>query len=147
MRAYYDNYRIDTGSRVILDVEATPALSRQEMLAAHRMVERVEKFGLRPESLGADKSYGSGEFLAWLLSRASDRSSASDGWTLHPRPVPLPFRGERLLLPGRKTVAVSRSTSHRARFFLLFDSSSVLGMSAETALYANRLSQAVYSLG
>lgn len=69
MMAYYDNYLIDTGSRVILDVEATPALSRQEMLAAHRMVERVEKFGLRPESLGADKSYGSGEFLAWLLSR------------------------------------------------------------------------------
>jgi transposase len=69
MMAYYDNYLIDTGSRVILDVEATPALSRQEMLAAHRMVERVEKFGLRPESLGADKAYGSGEFLAWLLSR------------------------------------------------------------------------------
>ena len=69
MMAYYDNYLIDTASRVILDVEATPALSRQEMVAARRMIERVEKLGLRPESLGADKAYGSGEFLAWLLAR------------------------------------------------------------------------------
>ncbi len=69
MMAYYDNYLIDTASRVILDVEATPALSRQEMVAARRMVERVEKFGLRAVSLGADKAYGSGEFLAWLLGR------------------------------------------------------------------------------
>ena len=67
--AYYDNYLIDTASRVILDVEATPALSRQEMVAARRMIERVEKLGLRAESLGADKAYGSGEFLSWLLAR------------------------------------------------------------------------------
>lgn len=52
--AYYDNYLIDTASRVILDVEATPALSRQEMVAARRMIERVEKRGLRPKNLGAD---------------------------------------------------------------------------------------------
>jgi transposase len=93
--AYYDNYLIDTASRVILDVEATPALSRQEMVAARRMIERVEKFGLRPESLGADKAYGSGEFLACLLARdvqpqhSCDRSSSSNGRTLHPRSVPL----------------------------------------------------------
>ncbi len=69
MMAYYDNYLVDTASRVIVEVEATPALSRQEMVAARRMTERVEKLGLRPESLGADKAYGSGEFLAWLLAR------------------------------------------------------------------------------
>jgi len=69
MMAYYDNYLVDTASRVIVEVEATPALSRQEMVAARRMIERVEKLGLRPESLGADKAYGSGEFLAWLLAR------------------------------------------------------------------------------
>ena len=67
--AYYDNYLIDTTSRVILGVEATPALFHQETVAARRMIEGVEKFGLRPESLGADKAYGSGEFLAWLLAR------------------------------------------------------------------------------
>src|SRR6266852_5110850 len=67
--AYYDNYLIDTPSRVILAVEATPARFRQEMLAARRMLEQVEKLGLHPECLGADKAYGSGEFLAWLLER------------------------------------------------------------------------------
>ena len=67
--AYYDNYLIDAPSRVILDVEATPARFRQESLAARVMVARVEQFGIRPESLGADKAYGSGEFLAWLLAR------------------------------------------------------------------------------
>jgi transposase len=67
--AYYDNYLIDTPSRVILAVEATPARFSQEAAAARRMVEQVEKFGLRPHSLGADKAYGSGEFLAWLLAR------------------------------------------------------------------------------
>jgi transposase len=67
--AYYDNYLIDTHSRVILAVEATPARFRQETLAARRMLERVKKLGLRPECLGADKAYGSGEFLAWLLTR------------------------------------------------------------------------------
>ena len=47
----------------------TPALFHQETVAARRMIERVEKLGVRPESLGADKAYGSGEFLAWLLAR------------------------------------------------------------------------------
>ena len=67
--AYYDNYLIDTASRVILEVEGTPALFHQETVAARRMIERVQKLGLRPGNLGADKAYGSGEFLAWLLAR------------------------------------------------------------------------------
>jgi transposase len=69
MMAYFDNYLIDTSSRVILGVEATPALFHQETVAARKMMERVEKLGVRPESMGADKGYGSGEFLAWLLAR------------------------------------------------------------------------------
>ncbi len=67
--AYYDNYLIDNARRVILDVAATPARVRQESLAARRMLEHVEQLGLHSESLGADKAYGSGEFLAWLLAR------------------------------------------------------------------------------
>jgi transposase len=67
--AYYDNYLIGTESRVILAVEARPARFRQETVAARRMLEQVKKLGLRPECLGADKAYGSGEFLAWLLAR------------------------------------------------------------------------------
>src|SRR5437899_11790729 len=65
--AYYDNYLIDNASRVILDVVATPARFRQEPLAARRWLEHLAQLGLRPESLGADKAYGSGEFVAWLL--------------------------------------------------------------------------------
>jgi hypothetical protein len=66
---YYDNYLVDTTSRVILSVEPTPARFRQEMLAARRMLEGVSHFGIRPLNLAADKAYGSGEFLAWLLER------------------------------------------------------------------------------
>ena len=66
---YYDNYLVDTTSRVILSVDATPARFRQEVLAARRMLERVGQFGVRPQNLAADKAYGSGEFLAWLLER------------------------------------------------------------------------------
>jgi transposase len=69
MLAYFDNYLVDTPSRVILGVEATPALFHQETVAARKMLERVEKLGIKPASLGADKAYGSGEFLAWLLGR------------------------------------------------------------------------------
>jgi transposase len=67
--AYFDNYLIDNASRVIVGVAATPARFRQEALAARRMLEQVEQLGLRPQSLGADKAYGSGEFLAGLLAR------------------------------------------------------------------------------
>ena len=67
--AYYDNYLIDTSSCVILEVEATPALFHQETAAARKMTERIEKLDLHPKNLAADKAYGSGEFLAWLMTR------------------------------------------------------------------------------
>ena len=66
--SYYDHYLIDNAHGVVLGVEATPARFRQETLAARRMLQQVkERFGICPQSLGADKGYGSGEFLAWLL--------------------------------------------------------------------------------
>jgi len=88
--AYYDNYLIDTCSRVILGVEATPALFHQETVAAKRMIERAKQLGVQPESLGADKAYGSGEFLAWLLGQGVqphipviDRRHQTDGHFTH----------------------------------------------------------------
>jgi len=66
---YFDNYLIDNASRVIVSVEATPARFSQEALVARRMLAQDEPLGLCPESLGADKAYGSGEFLAGLLAR------------------------------------------------------------------------------
>jgi len=68
--SYFDHYLIDNASCIILGVEGTQARFRQEMLAAQRMLVQVkERFGVCPESVGADKAYGSGEFLAWLLER------------------------------------------------------------------------------
>jgi hypothetical protein len=68
--SYLDHYLIDNASGVILGVEATRARTRQETLAARRLLQQVqERFGIHPESLGADTGYGSGEFLAWLLER------------------------------------------------------------------------------
>ena len=65
--AYYDNYLIDNAHGVIVGVEATPARFSEEVRAARAMLERAESaFGLRPRTLGADKAYGSGAFLAWL---------------------------------------------------------------------------------
>jgi hypothetical protein len=37
-----------------------------------RMRERSEKLGLHPKNLAADKAYGSGAFLAWLLARGME---------------------------------------------------------------------------
>lgn len=68
--SYSDHYLIDNASCIILRVQATRARFRQETLAARRMLAQVkERLGVCPESLGADKAYGSGEFLAWLLER------------------------------------------------------------------------------
>ncbi len=85
--SYYDNYLIDNGSNIIVDVEATPARTSQEIVAARRMLERVEsRFGIAPTTLGADKSYGTGPFLAWLIERnitphmpVLDRTHQTDG--------------------------------------------------------------------
>jgi len=67
---YFSNYLIDTQDAVIVDVEATPARLSQEIVAARGMVERAEEnHGLKPQRLAADKSYGTGPFLSWLLDR------------------------------------------------------------------------------
>jgi len=50
-------------------VEGTLARFRQRTVAARRMLERVEKLGLRPGSLGASEACGSGKFLTWLLAK------------------------------------------------------------------------------
>ncbi len=85
--SYYDNYLIDNASNIIVDVEATPARTSQEIVAARRMLDRVAStFGVAPTTLGADKSYGTGPFLAWLIDRGIaphmpvlDRTHQTDG--------------------------------------------------------------------
>jgi transposase len=62
------NYLIDIENAVIVDVEATPARTYDEVEATKTMIERTERrFGLKPERLLADTAYGTGKFLGWLV--------------------------------------------------------------------------------
>ena len=66
---YRLNYLIDMESSIIVDVEATPARTFDEVAAARRMIERTEgRMGLKPQRLAADTAYGTGKFLGWLVS-------------------------------------------------------------------------------
>src|SRR6476659_8434506 len=65
------NYMIDTAHAVLVDVEATPARTFDEVVAPRTMIDRTERaFGLRPQRLAADTAYGTGRLIAWLLNRA-----------------------------------------------------------------------------
>src|ERR1700740_823630 len=62
------NYLIDIENAVIVDVEATPARTSDEVAATQTMLDRVEeRFDLRPRRLAADTAYGTGKFLGWLV--------------------------------------------------------------------------------
>jgi len=64
------NYMIDVEHAVIIDVEATPARTYDEVAATRTMIDRTENaFGVKPERLIADTAYGTGKLLAWLLDK------------------------------------------------------------------------------
>jgi hypothetical protein len=64
------NYLIDIENSVIVDVEATPARTYDEVAATQTMLDRAEEcFGLRPRRLAADTAYGTGKFLGWLVKK------------------------------------------------------------------------------
>jgi hypothetical protein len=82
------NYLIDTENAVIVDVEATPARTYDEVAATKSMIDRTERcFALRPKRLAADTAYGTGKFLGWLVNDKKitphipvwDRSERKDG--------------------------------------------------------------------
>jgi len=61
---------IDVEHAVIVDVEATPARTYDEVAATRTMIDRTETtFGLKPGRLAADTAYGTGKLLAWLLDK------------------------------------------------------------------------------
>src|SRR5712691_12504042 len=71
------NYLIDIENAVIVDVEATPARTYDEVAATKTMITRTEKrLGLKPHRLAADTAYGTGKFLGWLM---QDRKSPCPG--------------------------------------------------------------------
>jgi transposase len=62
------NYLIDIDNAVIVDVEATPARTYDEVEATKTMIDRTEQcFDLKPKRLAADTAYGTGRFLGWLV--------------------------------------------------------------------------------
>jgi transposase len=70
------NYLIDLEHAVIVDVEATPARTYDEVRATRTMSERTERrLDLKPERLAADTAYGTGKFLGCSSVRASRRTS------------------------------------------------------------------------
>jgi transposase len=81
------NYLIDIHNAVIVDVEATPARTYDEVAATKTMIERTDKrLGLKPERLVADTAYGTGKFLGWLIEAGIaphipvwDKSAREDG--------------------------------------------------------------------
>jgi transposase len=81
------NYLIDIEYAVIVDVEATPARTYDEVAATRMMIERTEQtLGLKPDRLAADTAYGTGKFLGWLVGTGItpqipvwDKSNREDG--------------------------------------------------------------------
>jgi Transposase DDE domain len=62
------NYLIDIENAVIVDVEATPARTYDEVAATQTMLERTEeRFDLKPKRLAADTAYVTGKILGWLV--------------------------------------------------------------------------------
>jgi transposase len=62
------NYLIDIKYAVIVDVEATPARTYDEVAAIKTMIKRTEeRLGLKPERLAADTAYGTGKLLHWVI--------------------------------------------------------------------------------
>ena len=81
------NYLIDIENTVIVDVEATPARTYDEVAATKTMIERTDKrLGLKPKRRAADTAYGTGKFLGWLIGAGItphipvwDKSTREDG--------------------------------------------------------------------
>ena len=62
------NYLIDIENAVIVDVEATPARTYDEVAATKIMIKRTdERLRLKPKRLVADTAYGTSKFLNWLI--------------------------------------------------------------------------------
>jgi transposase len=62
------NYLIDNEHAVIVEVEATPARTYDEVASTKKMLSRAQScFDLRPKLLAADSAYGNGKFLRWLI--------------------------------------------------------------------------------
>src|SRR6266849_387153 len=152
MMAYFDNYLIDTSSRVILGVEATPALFHPGDGS------RTQDDGASRKARGSTGECGSGQGVwQWRVSgvavsprRATaysrDRSSPSNGWVFYAGAVSLRSCGECLLLPGRESPTLSRSATEESGLCLRVNASTVPRLCPKKALHSGSRSPALRTL-
>jgi transposase len=122
------NYLIDIEYAVIVDVEATPARTYDEVAASKTMIERTEdRLGLKPERLAADTAYGTGKFLGWLVATGItpqipvwDMSKREDG-TFSRSDFKFDQEKNVYVCPAGKllTTTGSVSTDHAFRYYAL----------------------------
>jgi transposase len=119
------NYLIDIDEAVIVDVEATPARTYDEVEATKTMIDRTEQcFDLKPKRLAADTAYGTGKFLGWLVKDKKitphipvrDKSDRDDG-TFSRSDFRWDKRGGHYICPNGKVLRTS-GTIHGGRTLL-----------------------------
>ena len=119
------NYLIDIDETVIVDVEATPARTYDEVEATKTMIDRTEQcFDLKPKRLAADTAYGTGKFLGWLVKDKKitphipvrDKSDRDDG-TFSRSDFRWDKRGGHYICPNGKVLRTS-GTIHGGRNLL-----------------------------
>jgi transposase len=120
------NYLIDIEHAVIIDVEATPARTYDEVAATKMMIERTERrFDLKPKRLAADTAYGTGKFLAFVLGTGItphipvwDKSERADG-TFSRLEFAFDKKRNVYICPAGKTLTTSGhvAADHAIRYF------------------------------
>ena len=120
------NYLVDVEHAVIVDVEATPARTYDEVAATRMMIERTRRsFNLAPKRLAADTAYGTGKFLAFVVGAGIiphipvwDKSKRDDG-TFSRSDFRFDRRRNVYICPAGKTLTTSGRVhgDHAIRYF------------------------------
>ena len=120
------NYLVDVEHAVIVDVEATPARTYDEVAATRTMIERTRRrFALTPKRLAADTAYGTGKFLAFVIDAGIiphipvwDMSKRDDG-TFSRSDFRFDRRRNVYICPAGKTLTTSGRvhSDHAIRYF------------------------------
>jgi transposase len=120
------NYLVDVEHAVIVDVEATPARTYDEVAATRMMIERTRRsFNLTPKRLAADTAYGTGKFLAFVIGAGIiphipvwDKSKRDDG-TFSRSDFRFDRRRNVYICPAGKTLTTNGRvhSDHAIRYF------------------------------
>ena len=120
------NYLVDVEHAVIVDVEATPARTYDEVAATRMMIERTRRsFNLAPKRLAADTAYGTGKFLAFVVGAGIiphipvwDKSKRDDG-TFSRSDFRFDRRRNVYICPAGKTLTTNGRvhSDHAIRYF------------------------------